>query len=237
MRFFLKILVVACILGFPWPQTTVASQLTVDRVLERMEATSARLVDLQADFVQTKVMALFDESIVSKGKFYFRNPDKLILDTVSPEHQQLIINHRNVWLHYPEMKQVHKLSLNRTIGLRALFVGFGGSVRDIRDQFTVELAKVEKDKNSRLVYTLWLTPIKGTPASSPVLGLEQVLLSVLEERWYPIRSEIVQTNGDRSIFEYSNHRLNLKLSEARFTFKPPAGTEVITHQSPSGVSE
>ena len=237
MRFALQILLMACILGVPWPQTSTASQLTVDRVLERMEATSTRLVDLQADFVQTKVMALFDECIISKGKFYFRNPDKLILDTVSPEHQQLIINHRNVWLHYPEMKQVHKLSLNQTKGLSALFVGFGGSVRNIRDQFTVELAKVEKDKKGRLVYTLWLTPIKGTPVASPVLGLEQVVLSVLEERWYPIRSEIVQTNGDRSIYEYSNHRLNLKLSEARFTFNPPAGTEVITHESRSGVTE
>jgi len=135
------------------------------------------------------------------------------------------------------MKQVHKLSLNHTKGLSALFVGFGGSARNIRDQFTVELAKVEKDKKGRLVYTLWLTPIEGTPAASPVLGLEQVVLSVLEGRWYPIRSAIVQTNGDRSIYEYSNHRLNLKLSEARFTFKPPAGTEVITHESHSGVTE
>ena len=237
MRITLKILVIACLLIFPGPTTAAASQLTVDQVLERMEATSTRLMDLQADFMQTKVMVLFDESIVSKGKFYFRNPDKLIMDTISPEHQQLIINHNNVWLHYPEMKQVHKLSLNQTKGLNALFVGFGGSVRGIRDQFTVEIKKVEKNQNGRLVYLLLLTPVEGTPAASSALGLKQVRLSVLEGRWYPVRSEIVQANGDRSIYQYSNHRLNLRLSEARFTFKPPAGTEVITHHSPSGVSE
>ncbi|MBN2288056.1 MAG: outer membrane lipoprotein carrier protein LolA [Candidatus Glassbacteria bacterium] len=233
----LKILSAACLTALICLQAAAGSQLTVDRVLENMENTSTRLVDLQADFLQTKVMALFDESIVSKGKFYFRNPDKLILDTVSPEHQQLIINHNKVWLHYPEMKQVHKLSLQQTKGLNALFVGFGGSVRDIRSQFEVEITGVEKDPQGGTVYTLSLKPIEGTPAASPALGLKKVLLSVPEGRWYPVRSEIVQSNGDRSIYEYSNHRLNLKLSEARFTFSPPAGTEVITHQSPKGVSE
>jgi len=237
MRIVLKIMVLTWLLVVLGLQTAAASRLGVDRVLERMEATSSRLMDLQADFVQTKVMALFDESIISKGKFYFRNPDKLIMDTTSPEHQQLIINYNNVWLHYPEMKQVHKLSLNQTKGLSALFVGFGGSVRDIREQFEVEITKVEKNESGRLVYLLSLKPIEGTPAASPALGLRQVLLSVPEGRWYPVRSEIVQTNGDRSIYQYSNHRLNLKLSEARFTFTPPAGTEVITHDSRSRVSE
>ena len=96
MKIVLKMLVMACLLCFPGPKTATASELTVDQILERMETTSTRLVDLQADFMQIKVMALFDEPIVSKGKFYFRNPDKLIMDTVSPEHQQLIINHNNV---------------------------------------------------------------------------------------------------------------------------------------------
>ena len=116
-------------------------------------------------------MALFDESIVAKGKFYFRNPDKLIMDTASPEHQQLIINHNNVWLHYPEMKQVHRLSLKQTKGLSALFVGFGGSVSNIRDQFEVTLTGVERDGEGRQVYTLSLKPIEGTPAASHALGL------------------------------------------------------------------
>jgi len=202
-----------------------------------MEEANLRLKDMQADFLQTKEMALFNECIVSKGKFYFLNPDKLVLDTTSPEHQQLIINYNRVWLHYPELKQVHELSLKQTRGLSALFVGFGGSVRDIREQFSVELQTDETDDQGKHSYTLVLYPLAGTPAASPALGLDQVILTVTEGKWYPVKTQIVQKNGDRTILEYSNQKVNLKLSESRFTFKPPAGTEVIDHTAQTGVAD
>ncbi|MBW7996917.1 MAG: outer membrane lipoprotein carrier protein LolA [Candidatus Glassbacteria bacterium] len=206
-----------------------AAGLEVDQVLERMSRANQRLEDLQADFVQTKQLALFDDNIVSKGKFYFRNPDKLVLDTQSPEHQQLIINYNHVWLHYPELKQVHELSLKQSSGLSALFVGFGGSVADIQEQFTVELVETGSLDEGGKFYSLALVPIPGTSAASPSLGLEKVILTVADGKWYPVRTMIVQKNGDSTLLEYSNQKENLKLSDARFTFKPPAGTQVIQH--------
>ena len=83
-------------------------------------------------------------------------------------------------------------------------------------------------------YTLALTPIPGTSAASPALGLEKVMLTVTDSRWYPVRTRIVQRNGDSTMLEYSNQRDNLKLSDARFTFTPPAGTQVIQHGSSGG---
>ncbi|MEA1996622.1 MAG: outer membrane lipoprotein carrier protein LolA [Gemmatimonadota bacterium] len=208
-----------------------AGGLRVDQVLDRMEEANARLEDMQADFVQTKEMAFFDECIVSKGKFYFRNPDKLVLDTRSPEHQQLIINYNHVWLHYPELKQVHELSLKQSKGLSAMFVGFGGSVKDIREQFSVELGELDEGAKTqgKSFCKLILQPLPGSPAASPALCLDRVILMVDRGKWLPVKTWIVQKNGDRTILEYSNRKVNLKLSESRFTFKPPAGTEVIDH--------
>jgi len=214
-----------------------AAELDVNQVLQLMGEANGRLQDLQADFVQTKEMALFDEKIVSKGKFYFRNPDKLVLDTQSPEHQQLIINYNHVWLHYPELKQVHEFSIKQSKGLTAMFVGFGGSVNDIRDQFEVSLDKIEPGTRGANSYTLALVPKAGSPAASPALGLERVILTVNGEKWYPVRTEIVQRNGDRTVLEYSNQKDNLRLSEARFTFHPPAGTKVIPYNPESGVTQ
>ncbi len=206
-----------------------AAAMSVDDVLGRMNRANNRMEDLQADFVQTKRMALFDESIVSEGKFYFRNPDKLVLDTQSPERQQLIINYNHVWLHYPDLKQVHELSLKQSSGLSAMFVGFGGSVADIQEQFTVELVKTGPWEGGSSFYTLALTPIPGSPAASPALSLEKVILTVSDGKWYPVRTVIVQKNGDSTTLEYSNQKDNLKLSDSRFTFNPPAGTQVIQH--------
>ncbi|OGG03669.1 MAG: hypothetical protein A3F83_02575 [Candidatus Glassbacteria bacterium RIFCSPLOWO2_12_FULL_58_11] len=227
-----------CLLAvFSGTRSFAAAGLDVNKVLQRMDEANGRLQDLQADFVQIKEMALFDEKIVSKGKFYFRNPDKLILDTQSPEHQQLIINYNHVWLHYPELKQVHEFSIKQSKGLTAMFVGFGGSVNDIRDQFEVSLDKIEPAVRGVNSYTLSLVPKIGSPAASPALGLERVILTVTGEKWYPVRTEIVQRNGDRTVLEYSNQRDNLRLSEARFTFHPPAGTKVIPYNPESGVAQ
>jgi outer membrane lipoprotein carrier protein len=207
----------------------LTAELTVEGVLERMSRANNRMEDLQADFVQTKQMALFDENIVSEGKFYFRNPDKLVLDTQSPEHQQLIINYNHVWLHYPDLKQVHELSLKQSSGLSALFVGFGGSVADIQEQFTVELVETGTCDEGGSYYQLALLPIHGTPAASPALGLDKVMLTVNDSKWYPVKTMILQKNGDSTMLEYSNQRDNLKLSDSRFTFNPPKGTQVIQH--------
>jgi outer membrane lipoprotein carrier protein len=207
----------------------LSAELTVEDVLERMSRANNRMEDLQADFVQTKQLALFDENIVSEGKFYFRNPDKLVLDTQSPEHQQLIINYNHVWLHYPDLKQVHELTLKQSSGLSALFVGFGGSVANIQEQFTVQLLETGSWDGGGSYYKLALLPIPGTPAASPALGLDKVILTVNDSKWYPVRTMIVQKNGDSTVLEYHNQRDNLKLSDSRFTFNPPKGTQVIQH--------
>jgi len=217
--------------------TLPAAGAEVDQILDRMAESSARLEDMQADFVQTKIMTVFDETIVSSGKFYFRNPDKLVLDTQNPEHQQLIINHNRGWLHYPDLKQVHEFTVKQAQDMSALFVGFGGSAARIREQFKVNLQSRAADSTGAMLITLELTPIQGTSAASPVLGIQKVLLTVPEGRWYPVRTEIVQKNGDRSVYEYTHHRLNLKLAESRFTFKVPEGTTVIQHSPDSGVTQ
>jgi outer membrane lipoprotein-sorting protein len=141
----------------------------------------------------------------------------------------LIINYNHVWLHYPDLKQVHELTLKQSSGLSALFVGFGGSVANIQEQFTVQLLETGSWDGGGSYYKLALLPIPGTPAASPALGLDKVILTVNDSKWYPVRTMIVQKNGDSTVLEYHNQRDNLKLSDSRFTFNPPKGTQVIQH--------
>ena len=87
MKAIFRLLVIIFVFSFQRPDFTFSGELNIDQILQLMEETNLQLEDMQADFVQTKEMALFDERIVSKGKFYFRNPDKLILDTKSPDSE------------------------------------------------------------------------------------------------------------------------------------------------------
>ena len=207
-----------------------AEDLSVEAVLDNMEQASAKLETMTADFTETKVMALFDEEVRSSGRFYYKEPDKLVMETLEPDRQTLIIKGSEVMMHYPEMKQIHKLSIGDGKNMEALFIGFGGSVSSIREQFTAEIDRVEDDANGARFYTLSLVPREGSPAASPALGLDKILLTVSSDRWYPVRSEIVQKNEDRAIYQYSGRKFNEPISDESvsilFLHK---GTEVIVH--------
>ena len=206
-----------------------AQQLGVEQVLDNMESASARLETMTADFVLTKVMALFDEEVKSSGKFYYKEPDKLVMETLEPDKQTLIINGSEVMMYYPEMKQIHKLSIENGKNMEALFIGFGGSVSSIREHFMVDIDKIEPGESDNQLYTLSLVPREGSPAANPSLGLDKILLTVSSDRWHPVSSEIVQKNEDRAIYEYSGRKFNETVSDERFDFVPPQDTEVIVH--------
>ena len=206
-----------------------AEDLSVEAILDNMEQASAKLKSMTADFSETRVMALFDEEVKSSGRFYYKEPDKLVMETLEPDKQTLIINGSEVMMHYPVMKQIHKLSIGDGKNMEALFIGFGGSVSSIREQFTTSIDRVEDDGSGVRLYTLSLAPREGSPAASPALGLDKILLTVSSDRWYPVRSEIVQKNEDRAIYEYSGRKFNEPIADERFDFVPPEGTEVIVH--------
>ena len=55
-----------------------------DPILAHLEAVSARVQTLSSDFTQQKYLAVFKEALVSRGRFYYRKPDRLRWELTAP---------------------------------------------------------------------------------------------------------------------------------------------------------
>ena len=51
---------------------------------------------ISADFIQRKQSLLFDEPLVSKGLFYYENPDKIRWEQLTPSANYFILNKEEV---------------------------------------------------------------------------------------------------------------------------------------------
>lgn len=66
--------------------------LALDRVLAELEQSAAGIEALSSDFVQEKHLEMFQETLVSRGRFYFARPDKLRWEMTEPVVSGFLLN-------------------------------------------------------------------------------------------------------------------------------------------------
>ena len=59
---------------------------------ERLKKEAASLSSIESDFTQEKFLDVFNEKIVSKGRFYYKQENMIRMDYTSPIDYQIIIN-------------------------------------------------------------------------------------------------------------------------------------------------
>ena len=59
---------------------------------ERLKKEAALLSSIESDFTQEKFLDVFNEKIVSKGRFYYKQENMIRMDYTSPIDYQIIIN-------------------------------------------------------------------------------------------------------------------------------------------------
>jgi len=66
--------------------------LTLDRILAELERSAAGIETLASDFVHEKHLEMFQETLVSRGRFYFARPDRLRWEMTEPVASGFLLN-------------------------------------------------------------------------------------------------------------------------------------------------
>ncbi len=75
----------ALLIWFCLPPLALAESASPDtEVLEELERLSAGIETLSSDFIQEKYLAVFEEVMLSRGRFYFKQPDSLRWELTEP---------------------------------------------------------------------------------------------------------------------------------------------------------
>jgi outer membrane lipoprotein carrier protein len=215
--------------------STAATAKDVVTVLEKGYVT---LSDLHAEFAQKTVLASLNREERGSGELFIKKAagDAMFRFNYTKPRQQIISNGRTVWYYLPDNKQV------MISDLTTLFEGGGGvalnyltGMGHLSADFTAAFAEEGRDKKGN--YVLDLVPRKKSPMMDKLRltvsarVVEDFLgAGTIREPFPVISSEVYDQLGNRTLIEFSKVRVNRGIGSERFTFKVPAGVEVIKNR-------
>lgn len=231
IRYTLMIAVVAAAAGAPLHAEGATSQAAkpqaaegkLSAVLEDVDRRAGRAADLAGRFRQEKHTALLKKPLVSAGRIRMKGP-VVRWDTESPEPAVLYSDGREIRMYYPRQLTVEVYPIDRR--LSDLAASPLPRLAILRQHFKIEalprkdVVKTEQDQTS-LVH-LRLTPIDALLAEH----VEEVHVTLDVHTACVTRVEMFDTDGDRTVIQFTDVKTNTGIKDADLDLALPAGTKV-----------
>jgi outer membrane lipoprotein carrier protein len=206
----LHALVLAALLAAA-PANTATSPEDLAR---RVQARHQQVSDLRASFVQRYRSGVLGRSVTERGTLWLKRPGRMLWQYEQPEKKTFVSDGTTFSFYVPADKQVVQRAQGGDDGLPGLLLsGRGELTRD----FDVGLEPSPRAGLQRLR----LVPRKAQPE------IERAYLDV-DPAGRILAIEVVDAQGDRSQFEFSDMRENIGLKDELFRFEVPRGVEVVT---------
>jgi outer membrane lipoprotein carrier protein len=203
---------------------------------------AAAIRDFQGEFSQESRIASLDRVQRGRGrvavKFKRLQKDRPPLamfrwEYDQPTNQEIISDGRTMWVYMPENNQVIRSDIdvvNRTDANDPLtfLTGLGNLSRD----FNIGWAEPNRDADGNWV--LEMTPRRPSPLIARLLivvdrrAVREFTANGTVDHYLPMLSSTVyDPNGNSTIIEFSDIRVNRGLSDSYFDFSIPAGVDVV----------
>ncbi|GFO69409.1 outer-membrane lipoprotein carrier protein [Geomonas limicola] len=231
---FTRIAVVSCaLIAFA---ASLCSAADLGQVVRTLEQGYATLNDVQADFNQRSTISAMKREEKGGGELFIKKgggKDAMFRFNYTKPKQQIICNGKKVWYYQPDQKQVMVMELAQMFaGGNAVALNYLTGMGHVSKDFDIAFGTEQKDKKGN--YVLELTPKQKNPAMAKLqltiqgAAVEQFLAKGHPTTPFPIVSSMVtDQTGNTTRIEYSNVKTNRGVDSGKFTFKVPAGVEVI----------
>lgn len=166
---------------------------------------------IESDFTQMKYMDVFDETITSKGKFYYKKSNKICMDYARPLNYLIVINGPKLKIVSDGKKSIMNLNSNKMMN-------------EMQDMLTAcmvgELSKMTA--NYQLEYfedtNNYLVKIKPTSkAVQAYINNIQIYLNKKDMSVNKLRLSETATNYTE--YEFSNKKFNSLKDETKFAVR------------------
>lgn len=165
---------------------------------------------ISSDFNQVKNMKMLNDKVSSKGKFYYKQSDKVRIEYTSPFSYLLVMNSGMIAV--KENGKVSKINTRNSLTMQSvnkiMMDCMRGTVFNNKD-FSV------KAYASSAQYLLTLTPV-----SSSVKGLFKNIDVYINKSDNQVAKLIMTENGgDNTVMTFTNRKLNSNLADALFSVR------------------
>jgi outer membrane lipoprotein carrier protein len=233
MKRYLAVLT-ALITLFP-PSAYSAEKYSLQEILSAVKTGYASMEDLHADFSQRTYVASLKREEKGSGELFLKKKGgtaQFRFNYIRPK-QHIISNGRNVWYYLPENRQVILTDTAKLFsGGNGMALSYLTGLGSLSEDFNIKLISETPDKKGN--FQLELVPKKQNPAVAKLHlfisadAVEKAGNRTAGEAFFPVASSILYDHtGNRTTIEYSKIRINSGLTSDRFSFKPPAGVDII----------
>lgn len=207
MRSRLRLIATALLL-FPLISLAAAN----DEGLQRVEKFIANLSTLRADFKQTLTDGKGEVTDQSSGTLAISRPNRFRWDYSQPHEQVIVADGTRIWLYDTDLEQVTVRRLDTSLSATpAMLLSGEGKLSD-----NFKVTGTSQDQNAHWVM---MEPVRpDTDFKWVRLGFAGSDLAIMQ---------LADKLGQITTLQFSNIERNLKLDPALFTFKVPAGADVI----------
>jgi outer membrane lipoprotein carrier protein len=199
-----------------------ASPIDVKALADAVDAHYNHLQSLETDFTEIYQGAGMDRT--ESGTLWLKKPGKMRWEYRSPREKLFVSDGRTVWFYVPADRQARKEPAKK--------------LEDLRSPLAFLLGKTKLEKELRgLSVAPDITPteagdvvLRGVPQATAD-QVSEVLLEITPG--HEIRQITLQdVDGSTTEYRFHDQKSDVAVANARFEFRPPAGTEVVEGLEP-----
>jgi len=180
-------------------------------MIQRITESSEQLKTLRCDFVQKKTISILSDEMVSEGKMFFKQNDKLRWEYTKPYQYEFVMNGDKVMINSGTTKNVIDVNSSKVFReiSKIIVSGINGSGIFDRSKFTAQFRVGAKDNMVIL-----------TPKQKELKQMFSEIRLRFNTADYTVNSvEIEELNGDITRIEMKNKQINKELSDEIFTIR------------------
>jgi len=185
---------------------------------------------LQAEFEQTRYTRLYDRYDRARGKVVFKKPGMMRWDYAEPNGQVFVSDGKKLLIYQPPEEGENRgqlieraLEEDQLPSAFSFLIGSGNLEKD----FEVRLLEHD-DVKFRDGYVLQLIPRKPTSSYEQLVFYVRTLTTGTKRAGIVQRVLIIDSSGNRNRFDFSKIKFNRDVSDKRFKYSPPRGTQRVS---------
>lgn len=175
------------------------------------------LRSLQAEFTETYRGSGMDRT--ETGTLWLKKPGKMRWEYRSPKEKLFVSNGKEDWFYVPDDRQARKESARKLEDVRSPLAFLLGKTRLEKELQGLSLAADIAPMQAGDVV------LRGVPRAFAD-QISEIVLEITPQNRI-VRLIMQGVDGATTEYRFGNQNENVAISDGRFAFKPPAGTEVV----------
>ena len=185
-----------------------AQKVNEAKVKQQINAVASKMKTMQCDFVQTKYLNMLNDKMVSRGKMYYQQSNKLRWEYTYPYTYTFVLNGSRVLISKGKRNDVINVNQSKffkEIARIMMNSVVGKCLTDSKD-FKVSLA----GSSAEYVATLY-------PQQKQMKQMfQKIILHFNKQKSMVFKVELIEKKGDRTIIELKNVKNNVPINAKVF---------------------